>query len=157
MAAASYYDQPSATQEVPSHPHMSQSTGVADNATHNPNPAYTGQQQMGNNNYVQGASQQQMNGNANAAGQVDNRDTLTKCNDNPPDYMNEFHTVPSPLRPCAMRPSGQELALATDHRSSTFEFLIDGAGVDVQGSTESKRNLEARDLITRRTRKRIGR
>lgn len=77
---------------------------------------YNGQEpQMGNSNYAQGAQQmngnsnyaqgpQQMNGNGNYAqgpqqtggqGQgaqgavADDRDTLTKCNDNPPDYKKE--------------------------------------------------------------------
>ena len=50
-----------------------------------------GQQQMGSSNYPQGASEQQMNGGVGQqAAQPDNRDTLTKCNDNPSDCMIEI-------------------------------------------------------------------
>ena len=53
------------------------------------NGVYGGQhqQQMGNSNYAQGAGQQQMNGGVGQAAGPDNRDTITKCNDNPPDYV----------------------------------------------------------------------
>jgi len=47
-------------------------------------------QQMGNVNYAHGGPQQQMNGAGNQAAVADNRDTMTKCNDNPPDYIVEF-------------------------------------------------------------------
>lgn len=44
------------------------------------------QQQMGTGNYPQGGGAQQMNGGVGQqAPVVDNRDTMTKCNDNPPD------------------------------------------------------------------------
>ena len=46
---------------------------------------------MGNSNYAQGA-QQHMNGNGEQAAVADDRDTLTKCKDNLPDYMIEFHS-----------------------------------------------------------------
>lgn len=46
------------------------------------------QQQMDNTNYTQGEGQQMYGTGEPAA--VDNRDTITKCNDNPPDYMIEF-------------------------------------------------------------------
>lgn len=51
-----------------------------------------GQQQMGNSNYAQGARQQPMNGGVGQAAEADNRDTITKCNDNLPDYIREFDT-----------------------------------------------------------------
>ena len=74
-----------------------------------PQQGYSGQEpQMGSSNYAQGA--QQMNGNNNnnyeqgaqqmeghgAQGAVaDDRDTITKCNDNPPDYKKRnSKTVP---------------------------------------------------------------
>ena len=46
---------------------------------------------MCGSNYPQGASEQQMNGGVGQqAAQRDNRDTLTKCNNNPPDCMIEI-------------------------------------------------------------------
>lgn len=53
---------------------------------------YGGQQQhqTGNSNYAQGADQQHMNGGAGKAAVADDRDTVTKCNDNPPDYSREL-------------------------------------------------------------------
>ena len=48
-----------------------------------------GQQQMGNSNHAQGASQQPTNGGVGQAAEADNRDTITKCNYNPSDYMRE--------------------------------------------------------------------
>lgn len=71
------------------------------------NGIYDGQQsKMGNTNYAQGA--QQMNGDRNGTyaqgaqkmegqgAQGDDRDTITKCNDNPSDYEKEKpRTIPS--------------------------------------------------------------
>ena len=52
---------------------------------------HMGQNQMGFGNDPQGALEPQMNGGGiQQAAQPDNRDTLTKCNDNPPDYMIEI-------------------------------------------------------------------
>lgn len=58
------------------------------------NGVYSGQQQqnMGSSNYAQGAGQQQMNGGMGQAAEPDNRDTITKCNDNLPDYIGELET-----------------------------------------------------------------
>lgn len=63
------------------------------------NGVYNGQEpNMGNTNYAQGAQQmngnnynyaqgaQQMDGQGTQGAVADDRDTLTKCNDNPPDY-----------------------------------------------------------------------
>ena len=51
----------------------------------NSNYAQDAQQINGNGNYAQGAQQSQGHGTQGAV--ADDRDTLTKCNDNPPDYM----------------------------------------------------------------------
>lgn len=49
------------------------------------NGIYNGQDpKMVNNNYAQGA--QQMEGHGAQGAVADDRDTITKCNDNPPDY-----------------------------------------------------------------------
>ena len=69
----------------------------------NSNYAQGPQQMNGNGNYVQGA--QQMNGNDNYAQQIggrqgavaDDRDTLTKCNDNFSDYKKENNGQLFPL------------------------------------------------------------
>lgn len=50
----------------------------------NSNFAQGGQQMNANNNYAQGG--QQMEGNGAQGAVADDRDTITKCNDNPPDY-----------------------------------------------------------------------
>ena len=49
------------------------------------NGIYNGQDpKMVNNNYAQGA--QQLEGHGAQGAVADDRDTITKCNDNPPDY-----------------------------------------------------------------------
>ena len=77
------------------------------------NGVYNGQEpNMGNANYAQGA--QQMNGNSNNYAQgaqqmdgretqgavADDRDTLTKSNDNPPDYMKTITGTMSFMKSC---------------------------------------------------------
>lgn len=84
------------------------------------NGVYAGQQQpMGNTNHAQGASSQPMNGNANAvnggqaAAKADDRDTITKCNDNPPDYMTVVHCHYQNKRSSSCRP--KSLLLFSSH------------------------------------------
>lgn len=52
----------------------------------NSNYAHGAQQMNGNNNYEQGAQQMQGHGAQGEGAVADDRDTITKCNDNPPDY-----------------------------------------------------------------------
>ena len=113
MAATSYYDAPGnvpgATQAQPHfqppNTHLegnsqSQSIGQHINSEQRGYPqqsfngqnsaGYGGQEQQMTGQH-QGAPAQQMNGGVGQqAAQPDNRDTLTKCNDNPPDYMIEI-------------------------------------------------------------------
>ena len=131
MSAASYYDEAAAHDNQPGHsgtqihgqdPHNSmheqQQRGFPQQNYNRQNEqgTYDGQEpNMGNRNYVQGA--QQMNGNGNyaqgaqqseghgaQAAVADDRDTLTKCNDNPPDYKKETTIMPPLNGPCFQCP-----------------------------------------------------
>ncbi len=115
MSASSYYDK-AASQEETSHfaPTSGQQTGPMHSGSQgygqdmrqdmrqdmneqqqqhgfpqqqSGNGVYNGQEpNMGNTNHAQGAQQMQDHGAQGAV--ADDRDTITKCNDNPPDYKN---------------------------------------------------------------------
>lgn len=80
------------------------------------NGVYNGQEpNMGNTNYAQGAQQmngnnynyaqdaQQMDGHGTQGAVADDRDTLTKCNDNPPDYKQRLPGTMSLIQSCSIR------------------------------------------------------
>ena len=130
MAAASYYDKASTSEETPDFvPTSAQQPGPMHSGTQgygqdmregmneqqqrgfpqqgynqqSANGVYNGQEpNMGNTNYAQGAPQmngnnynyaqgaQQMEGRETQGALADDRDTLTKSNDNPPDYKKTF-------------------------------------------------------------------
>ena len=96
----------------------------------NTNYAQGAQQMNGGNNYAQGA--QQMEGHGAQGAVADDRDFLTKCNDNPPDYKNIN------LRKCHFNESIFQHAvkwsvctrwLATDRRSTNIPYLTSCACV----------------------------
>ena len=102
MSAASYYDKAATQQETSPGPMHSGTQGYGQDMRQGMNEQqhgfpqqgyneqsgdgiYAGQKpNMGNTNYAQGA--QQMEGKGAQGAVADNRDTITKCNDNPPDY-----------------------------------------------------------------------
>lgn len=91
----------------------------------NTNYAHGAQQMNGNNNYAQGA--QQMEGNGAQGAVADDRDTITKCNDNPPDYK-ENDTRNSLfdkyMFDYVVKRFDCTRWLATDCRSTNITFLI---------------------------------
>lgn len=119
MAAASYYDAADTQEEkTPFSPSRGpQATGLgqelhegggergipqqgyngqyAQQTTYGQNDGgYGGQQQMNSSNYGQGGGQN-VNGAGGQAAVVDDRDMMTKCNDNLPDYMIRSFTTAS--------------------------------------------------------------
>ena len=101
MAAASYYD----NGDLPSQSAGRQAESHMDQQMHGqgergyPQQATDGQQQMmGNSAQAQGSAQPMTNGNAATGGEkaavADDRDGLTKCNDNLIDHMNDLLTPP---------------------------------------------------------------
>jgi len=96
------------------------------------NGVYSGQhqQQMGNSNYAQGAGQQQMNGGVGQAAEPDNRDTLTKCNDNPPDYVSGIQRIFVSVNGKSRQSCTAKSCLATDHRSCNDALLTLLPGLD---------------------------
>ena len=116
MSAASYYDKAAAqdgnqqpgpmqysgatgyNQESHDRMHEQQQRGYPQQASNGQGEQriYNGQEpQMGNSNYAQGAQQTGGQGQGGAQGAVaDDRDTLTKCNDNPPDYKKKTQFMP---------------------------------------------------------------
>ncbi len=133
MSAASYYDkattqdESSGHQAGPMHSDMQQ-RGFPQQGYNgqSENGIYNGQEpRMGNSNYTQGAQQMNDHNNSNYAqgaqqaegaqgATADNRDTMTKCNDNPPDYkekerrttslMNEYPLQCSEMHFCYRPP-----------------------------------------------------
>lgn len=115
MSASSYYDKAATQQGTSSGPMHSGTQGYGQDMRQGMNEQqhgfpqqsyneqsgdgiYSGQKpNMGNTNYAQGAQQmdgkanyaqgaQQMEGKGAQGAVADDRDTITKCNDNPPDY-----------------------------------------------------------------------
>lgn len=103
MSSSSYYDQAATQHETSADPMHSGTQGYGQDVRQGMNEQqhgfpqqgyneqsgdgiYSGQKpNTGNTNYAQGA--QQMEGKGAQGAVADDRDTLTKCNDNPPDYM----------------------------------------------------------------------
>ncbi len=118
-----------------------------------------GQQQMSNNNYIQGGGQQ-MNSTGEQAAVADDRDTMTKCNDNPPDSILELLIIRSlPLRHLTVRHCIRRCLVrylvATDHCSYNSCYLTSSLVSTQQGLIGSRRNLAARGSTIPRMRKRM--
>ncbi|KAL9135274.1 MAG: hypothetical protein Q9175_003542 [Cornicularia normoerica] len=79
----------------------------------NTNYAQGTQQMKGNGNYAQGAQQMEGHGAQGAQGAVaDDRDTITKCNDNPPDYKKTISGIVSLINESFITLSNELLACA---------------------------------------------